>query len=114
MDLKIPPNTKILVEKFFSKQNRDTLKIEAMPYRDWKILVNTFLGLLVALVVTHVYVFVELSNDALFMQKDTTGTVITFNKNKLIKTVDYYDAKEATYNRLLETRPTVVDPAVMR
>lgn len=114
MDIKIKGNTKALVEKFFAKQDRDKLKIEITPYRDWKILVKVFFVVLVVLVATHVYVFVQLSNDTLFAQKDVTDTVITFNKDRLLQTVDYYDAKEATYREILETKPSVVDPAVMR
>ena len=105
---------KALVEKFFAKQDRDKMKTEITPYRDWKILVNTFFVVLVMLVAVHVYVFVQLSNDTLFAQKDTTDTVITFNKDKLLKTVDHYDAKAVKYDDLLQTKPAVVDPAVMR
>lgn len=104
----------MVAEKFFAKKDRDTLKIEITPYRDWKIIVNAFFVAFMVLVALHMYVFVELSNDTLFAQKDTTDTVIMFNKDRLLKVVDQYDAKAAKYNALLETKPAVVDPSVMR
>ena len=114
MDLKIKLNTKGLLEKFFAKKDQDKRKVEITPYRDWKILMNTFFVVLAALVVTHVYVFIKLSNDALFAQKDTTDMVVTFKKDRLLKTVDYFDAKAIRYDALLKTKPAVVDPSIMR
>ncbi|MHB8652108.1 MAG: hypothetical protein ACYC8S_03150 [Minisyncoccota bacterium] len=105
------------IQKLFKRPQHvfadDPSKIVLTPYRDWRLIVICFFILLIAVVAAQVYLSISLEQDT-FFSPSTSSSSMTFDRDVLVRTVQFYDANAAEFETVKSTPKDLVDPAVAR
>lgn len=98
-------------KKLFDSKGIDSLKAEAAPFRDWKILViSFFVGLSLSLAF-NIYMSLQINNDSFFTATTQKYAGPVLNREGLVKVLADLTAKEAFLSKPTSEALTVVDPS---
>lgn len=94
-------------------QKRDKEKIQITPYRDWKIIVITFLFAVSLLSGGTLYVSYSLDKEAAEPgAQNALLPVETIDRNSMLKTIEAFDEKGFKLADLLSKKPKKTDPSL--
>lgn len=106
------PDIKKIVKRLAQHQDKDKLKIEMTPHRDWRILVIAFAILVIAVGFASFYIFVQIERDEIFIAKEGEKVrARTFNTQKLKDTIKAFEQRQADLEILRTERPSIIDPS---
>jgi len=106
-------NIKEYIQEILKKLDKDKLKIIFTPSRDWGVLLTIFFTLLIFLVVANVYFFIHYSENKVFLKIDENEEEVEIiNIEEINRTIELFENKENTFNKLLKEKPDIVDPSL--
>lgn len=99
-------------KKFFSSKGTDDFKMEAKPFRDWRVLtIAFFLGLLGSFAFS-VYMSIEINQDNFFTTSSKNTGGVLFDHEGLVKVINNFTAKELIFEKITKEGVSVVDPSL--
>ncbi|MBX4215705.1 hypothetical protein KW797_02035 [Candidatus Parcubacteria bacterium] len=102
---------KNLIHKVGEEFDQDPSKFLIRPEHDWRRLLIAFMAVNVLVVLWSGYLFLSINGDD-FLSSPEKGTAEKgFTREKLSAALTYLKEKEAGEKRLLEKRPSIVDPS---
>jgi hypothetical protein len=83
------------------------------PENDWKIILMTFMMLLVITLAACVYYFIKVDNGNFLVLTDEEKTpTSTFNLNRVRQTINYYEGKSEELEKIKNTPEDILDPSL--
>ncbi|GMQ95171.1 MAG: hypothetical protein BMS9Abin13_283 [Patescibacteria group bacterium] len=107
-------NIKKILQKVTDYWDKDSLKLTLTPYRDWGILIVAFFIFIAIASTAHSYLFIKIKNQQIFFE-EASGEILemeVLDTERLRSTVEFFDKKEETFQRLLIEKPSIIDPSL--
>jgi len=106
-------NIKEYIQEILKKLDKDKLKIIFTTSRDWGVLLIVFFILLIFLFVINTYFFIYYNKEGAFLKIfEEVEEVEIMKTEELNRTIELFENKESTFNKLLEDKPSIVDPSL--
>jgi hypothetical protein len=97
--------------KFFSSKGADPLKMEATPYRDWKIIiVGFFVGLVISLGL-NIYMSYQINSDTFLSPTAKKYEGLVLNRDGLARVLVDLATKDAVHSGRATSSVSVIDPS---
>lgn len=103
---------KKIFKKFIRLRDKDKLKMEITPHRDWRILVVVFAVLVIIVAAVSFYSFMHIGNDDIFLSRGGDRSAVKMlDTQKLKNIIQAFQARADELAGMRANRPHVVDPS---